>query len=100
MGGFGEEIRQIGLWWLVFGLIGQFAFTSRFIVQWIISERKGKSVMPIFFWYLSLVGATILLVYFIKRRDPVGMIGQSVGWLVYVRNIMLARREPNKPLEE
>lgn len=100
MGGFGEEISKIGIWWLVFGLVGQFAFTSRFIVQWIMSERKGKVVMPIFFWYLSLTGATILFIYFIKRKDPVGMIGQAVGWIVYIRNIMLTRREPLKSLEE
>jgi lipid-A-disaccharide synthase-like uncharacterized protein len=88
-----QEIRADGFWWFIFGLAGQLAFTGRFVIQWLISEKKGKSVMPIFFWYLSLVGATMLLIYFIKRGEAVGAIGQSIGWLVYVRNIMLVRKE-------
>lgn len=94
-----NEIHSTGFWWFIFGLVGQFAFTGRFIVQWIISEKKKKSVTPIFFWYLSLVGATMLLIYFIKRADPVGVLGQSIGWIVYLRNIMLIRNESNNSLE-
>ena len=93
MQNFINEIHSDGIWWFIFGLAGQLAFMGRFIIQWIVSEKKGKSVMPVFFWYLSLVGATMLLVYFIKRGEAVGAIGQSIGWLVYVRNIMLVHKE-------
>ena len=87
-----DEIKEVGWWWLVFGAIGQFAFTGRFLFQWIISEKRGRSVVPVFFWYLSLLGASMLLVYFIRRGEAVGAVGQSVGWFVYIRNIMLIRK--------
>ncbi len=75
--------------WVIFGLFGQFFFSMRFILQWIISERKGESVIPEAFWYLSILGSVILLVYAIYRKDPVFILGQSVGSIVYIRNIML-----------
>jgi lipid-A-disaccharide synthase-like uncharacterized protein len=78
--------------WLAFGLAGQAAFFSRFLVQWIASERAGHSYVPVAFWYLSLVGSAILLIYAIHRNEPVFLLGQAVGWVVYSRNLMLLRR--------
>lgn len=79
--------------WVILGLPAQLAFTARFLVQWIASERRGKSVIPIAFWYLSLVGSGGLLIYAIVRADPVFILGQSVGSFVYLRNLMLIYRE-------
>lgn len=78
--------------WLAVGLIGQAAFFARFLVQWVASERAGESYIPMSFWYLSLVGSTILLVYAIHRAEPVFLIGQLPNAFVYVRNIMLIKR--------
>lgn len=75
--------------WLAIGLTAQALFTGRFLVQWIATERKGRSVVPKAFWYLSLAGSSLLLVYAIHRRDPVFILGQSFGLVVYVRNLML-----------
>jgi lipid-A-disaccharide synthase-like uncharacterized protein len=80
--------------WLVVGLVGQAAFFSRFLVQWIASERMGRSTVPTSFWYLSLTGSALLLGYAIHRQDPVFILGQSVGSVVYVRNLVLLSREP------
>jgi len=74
------------------GFIGQLVFTSRFIVQWIASERARSSVMPVIFWWLSLAGGVALLSYAIWRRDPVFIMGQSMGLVVYSRNLFLIRR--------
>jgi lipid-A-disaccharide synthase-like uncharacterized protein len=78
--------------WVVFGLAGQMLFGSRFIVQWILSERKKTSYIPVGFWYLSLCGGVVTAIYAIHRRDPVFIIGQSAGLIVYVRNLMLIYR--------
>lgn len=78
--------------WILFGLAGQAAFFSRFLVQWIASERQGKSVVPIAFWYLSLVGSATLFIYAIHRREPIFLLGQTVGCVVYVRNLVLIGR--------
>ena len=78
--------------WLVIGLVGQTAFFMRFLFQWIISEKKGESTIPIAFWYLSLAGGIILFFYSIHKKDPVFIIGQSSGILIYVRNLVLVRR--------
>ena len=80
-------------YWLAFGLAGQAAFFSRFLVQWIASERAGRSVVPKVFWVLSLVGAVMLLTYAVHREEPVFVLGQSVGAFVYIRNLVLVRRE-------
>lgn len=80
--------------WLAIGFLAQAMFTARFVVQWIVSERKKKSVIPVAFWYLSLAGSLGLLAYAIHRRDPVFILGQSMGSFVYVRNLMLLHREP------
>ena len=79
--------------WVGIGLAGQACFFSRFLVQWLASERQGRSVVPRAFWYLSISGGLILLSYSLWRRDPVFILGQSVGLLVYLRNLMLLRRE-------
>ncbi len=75
--------------WIAFGLLGQMLFTARFLVQWICSEKKGVSYIPVIFWYLSIAGAIILLVYALYRKDPVFILGQSVGLVIYFRNLML-----------
>ena len=79
--------------WLGLGFVAQALFASRFIVQWISSEKAGQSVVPIAFWYLSLGGALLLLTYAIYRKDPVFIIGQSVGGLIYARNLALIARK-------
>jgi lipid-A-disaccharide synthase-like uncharacterized protein len=79
-------------WWLLFGIIFQLAFTARFLVQWIASERSGQSVIPISFWYLSLIGSTGVLIYGVGRGDPVIILGQAFGTIVYIRNLMLIYR--------
>jgi lipid-A-disaccharide synthase-like uncharacterized protein len=79
--------------WLVIGFLGQACFFSRFLIQWLASERAGRSVVPRAFWYLSIAGGSIVLTYAIWRRDPVFILGQSVGLLVYLRNLVLLRRE-------
>jgi lipid-A-disaccharide synthase-like uncharacterized protein len=78
-----------GIAWVVLGLLGQVLFTGRMLVQWLHSERHRRSVVPAAFWWLSLVGATMLLVYFVWRRDIVGVLGQAFGWVIYVRNLWL-----------
>ena len=78
-------------WWLLVGLVAQGTFFARWIIQWTVSERRQESVIPTLFWWCSLVGATLLLVYFIGRREPVGVLGQAVGWIVYSRNLYLIR---------
>lgn len=80
-------------WWVVFGLAGQLAFTGRFIVQWLASEKARKSVVPVSFWYLSIIGALMLLTYALYRKDPVFVLGQSMGLFIYLRNLWLIRAE-------
>ena len=77
--------------WIVLGFVAQGLFTMRFLVQWIASERQKKSVVPVAFWYLSVAGGGLLLVYAIYRKDPVFILGQATGLIVYVRNLMLRR---------
>ena len=78
--------------WFAVGMLGQAVFVSRFVVQWLASERAGRSIVPKAFWWLSLSGAALLLVYAVHRRDLVFVLGQSFGWLVYSRNLVLLRR--------
>ncbi|HET9334670.1 MAG TPA: lipid-A-disaccharide synthase N-terminal domain-containing protein [Gemmatimonadota bacterium] len=82
--------------WLVIGFLGQVCFFSRFLVQWMASERAGRSLVPRAFWYLSIAGGAIVLTYAIWRRDPVFIAGQSGGLFVYLRNLILLRREDRK----
>jgi lipid-A-disaccharide synthase-like uncharacterized protein len=78
--------------WILAGFAGQALFTSRFVVQWVASERVQRSVVPHLFWYLSMAGGTLLLGYAIHRRDPVFIAGQATGLLVYGRNLWLICR--------
>ena len=78
-------------WWLI-GFGGQFVFASRFFVQWLASERARRSVIPISFWYLSLVGGLMSLCYAIYRLDPVFIFGQVTGSIIYVRNLKLIKQ--------
>lgn len=79
--------------WLVFGLAAQLVFGSRFILQWIASERAGRSVMPLSFWFLSIAGGIMTLVYGLVRREPVIIIGQALSTGIYLRNLGLIFRE-------
>ena len=81
--------------WVAFGLVGQILFGSRFIVQWVASERRKASYIPVMFWYLSLSGGIITAIYAIHIRDTVFTIAQCAGLLVYVRNLMLIHRPPH-----
>lgn len=80
-------------WWLCIGLFGQILFSARFIVQWIVSEKQKKSTIPVGFWYLSLGGGILLFVYATYKQDPVFMIGQGTGLIVYLRNLYFIRHE-------
>lgn len=80
-------------WWVVLGLGGQLMFSMRFILQWIASEREGRSVVPVAFWYFSLAGGVILFLYALYRRDPVFVLGQGVGLFIYARNLWLIHGE-------
>ena len=88
------------MWLVAFGVLAQVLFFCRWIVQWLASEQRGESHVPMGFWWLSLAGASLLLVYFALRGEPVGLLGQSVGWMVYLRNIMLIRRRARHALAE
>ncbi len=78
--------------WLAVGFLGQVFFTARFLVQWLASERRRDSVVPVAFWWLSLAGGAALLAYAIFRRDPVIITGQVMGLFVYTRNLMLVKQ--------
>ena len=80
--------------WLGIGLLGQALFSARFLVQWIASERRRRSVVPRAFWYFSIGGGLTLLAYAIYRRDPVFILGQGAGLFVYARNLWLIHRSP------
>ena len=75
--------------WLAFGLVAQLAFAARFLVQWIMSERAGKSVVPMAFWFFSIAGGTMTLIYGLVKREPIIIFGQLLSNIIYVRNIML-----------
>ena len=75
--------------WVLFGFLGQMLFGARMLVQWISSEKKRESHIPVVYWYLSIAGAAILLSYAIHKKDPVFILGQSLGFVVYLRNLML-----------
>jgi lipid-A-disaccharide synthase-like uncharacterized protein len=78
--------------WVAIGFLGQAIFSARFIVQWIVSERRRQSVIPLSFWFLSIGGSLTLLIYAVHRRDPVFIVGQLGGMIVYVRNLWLIWR--------
>ncbi len=87
--------------WLAIGFLGQALFSLRFLVQWICSERQRRSVVPLAFWYFSLAGGGVLLCYAIWRQDPVFIVGQGMGLIIYLRNLQFRlreKREEQKPV--
>lgn len=97
-------MEKISTSWLIIGFLGQGLFTARFLIQWMASEKKRDSVVPVAFWWFSLLGGFNLLAYAIYRQDPVIIVGQSMGMVVYVRNLMLiakkARRDAKRRSRE
>ena len=93
----GDYLQNVFLmqlnWWLLIGYAGQALFSMRFIVQWVASERVGRSVIPLAFWFFSIGGGVLLLVYALYIRDPVFTIGQGMGLCVYSRNLYFVFRE-------
>ena len=92
---FGQEHRVLGLDWnylVILGLIGNATFSMRFLVQWLASERQGESVIPVSFWYWSIGGSIIMCLYFVLRRDPVGILAYLPNSVIYIRNLMLIRK--------
>ena len=79
--------------WLIIGFIGQVAFGARFVIQWIVSEKQGESTIPLVFWYCSIIGSIVLLSYAIYREDPVFILGQILGSIIYIRNLILIDRK-------
>lgn len=92
------------MFWVALGFAAQGLFSARFLVQWIVSEREGRSVVPLAFWILSLVGGALLTLYAVYRKDPVFIVGQAGGLIVYSRNLYLIYRERSRqapaPTEE
>ena len=82
--------------WLSVGFVGQAFFSMRFLVQWIASERKKESVIPVSFWFFSIGGGLTLLLYALWRRDPVFILGQGAGLFVYARNLYFVLRDPER----
>ena len=82
--------------WVAIGLVGQLMFTGRFIVQWLASEKAGRSVVPVAFWYFSILGGAVVLAYGIHKLDPVIILGQLPGVVIYTRNLWLIRAEKQK----
>ena len=94
VGGYLHDVFVKNLdWWVLLGFIAQGFFTARFVVQWIASERAGKSVVPLAFWLFSIGGGLLLLVYALYRKDPVFIAGQAFGVFVYLRNLYFVMRE-------
>ena len=94
IGGYFYEVFVIKLdWWAWVGIIAQALFTMRFVVQWLASEKAGRSVIPMAFWIYSITGGTLLFIYALYRRDPVFILGQGMGLGIYLRNIALVLRE-------
>ena len=90
------NLSEIEIFFLIVGFVGQGLFASCFIVQWIFSEKKGESYIPVIFWYLSIFGGLGLLTYAIFRKDPVIIVGQTFGIFIYLRNLILIYRKTNE----
>lgn len=85
--------------WLVIGFSGQALFTMRFLIQWLHSEREQRSVIPVQFWYFSILGGATLLCYAIYKMDPVFIVGQLSGLFIYARNLyFILREDHNEPV--
>jgi lipid-A-disaccharide synthase-like uncharacterized protein len=87
-------------WWVVMGLAAQAVFAGRFLVQWIASERAGRSYVPVVFWYISICGGLMLLAYAIWRQDIVFILGQMFGVIVYTRNLVLIHKSSRADAEK
>ena len=88
-----EDLTTTDIVILVIGFTGQAMFFMRFFVQWLYSEKYKRSLIPTVFWYFSLAGSSLLLIYAIIKRDPVFIVGQSTGFIIYIRNLILIKRE-------
>ena len=91
----GKQHRYLGLDWsylTILGLIGNVVFSTRFLVQWIASEKHGESVIPISFWYWSIAGSIIMCLYFIFQRDPIGILAYLPNSMIYFRNLHLIQK--------
>jgi len=86
--------------WFVFGMTAQFVFFLRFFVQWLASEKKKRSTVPIVFWYISLVGGAMTFIYAVHVAEPVFMLGQLFGCFIYARNLMLIYSHRRRLREE
>ena len=93
-------MQDIPTSWLILGFLGQALFSMRFLIQWIYSEKNKRSMIPTAFWYFSLAGGVTLLSYAILREDPVFIVGQGAGLFIYMRNLMLIRKEIEMKQEE
>lgn len=94
LGNFMHEVFIAKLdWWVALGFVAQLLFTGRFLVQWIASEKQNRMVIPIAFWFFSIGGGVLLLIYAIHRRDPVFIAGQAFGVFVYARNLYFELRD-------
>ena len=93
-----QVLEQSWSVWVLVGIAGQLLFSARFIIQWLASERAGRSIVPVAFWFVSIGAAGLVLAYGLYRRDPVIILGQSLGMPVYVRNLMLIHRERRERL--
>ncbi len=80
-------------WLILFGFFAQFVFFLRFLVQWLASEKEKKSVIPMSFWYLSIIGSILILIYAVKREDPVFSVAQFLALFIYIRNIILRKKQ-------
>jgi len=85
--------------WILIGFVAQGMFFLRFFVQWLVSERQGKSVVPLAFWIFSVMGGTMLLIYAVHRKDPVFILGQAGGLVIYTRNLMLIYKDKKQARE-
>ena len=95
-----NSLSSIEIFFLFIGFLGQGLFASRFVFQWIYSEKKGESSIPVIFWYLSIFGGIGLLIYAISRKDPVIISGQLFGIFIYLRNLILIyKKQKSKKLE-
>ena len=92
-----KAIKTSEYFWFFIGFLGEALFGSRMIVQWMASEKAKKNVIPVAFWYLSLMGSFLVLLYALHLRDPVFILSKGVGFLIYSRNIVLLRKDAGTP---
>lgn len=88
--------ENLPMWLIIFGVIGQFTFTLRFVYQWWYCRKSGQSELPVTFWIISLAGSLMIILYALLRKDPVLILGQCTGFVVYIRNIMIGAKESHR----